>query len=140
LADTSKTGSSGRPVAAAVTAMDRFEKILQQTAMGRSNGQDLRVRLDVGNNESVVVAMKDLGGAIAVEVKASHQGLVSLLQAQKDAIVRHLEGKDLRTNIYIDPNASGTPDRRQQRDARRGPFEQSRRDAAAAGTFPEMFA
>lgn len=124
-----------------VTAADRFEKIAQQMAAGRSNGQDLTVKLDIGNNERVVVAMKDLGQTIAVEVKASHDGLISLLQSQKDAIVRELEGKDLRTNIYIDPNASGNPERRERREtARQGRFVSTPAKAEGFSSLLEVVA
>jgi hypothetical protein len=124
---------------APVAAVERFEKIAEQIA-AKSSSHDLTVKLDVGNNESVVVGLKDLGQTVAVEVKASHQGLINLLESQKDAIIKHLEGKDVKTNVLIDPNASGTPERHDRRESRRRMLMARHQDREVFGTFLDTFA
>jgi hypothetical protein len=101
--------ASGEP--AATAAVERFQKIIEQFGSG-SGQHDLTVKLDMGKEGSVVLGLKDLGPSVTVEVRASDQGIVNLLQSQKDSIIRNLEGKDVHANIFIDPNASGTPDKR----------------------------
>jgi hypothetical protein len=122
-----------------LAAVERFEKIVEQVS-GKSSSQNLTVKLDIGNDENVVLGLRDLGRTVTVEVRASHQGLISLLQSQKDAIIRHLEGKDVRTNIFIDPNASGTPERRDGRESKRRVLKAIRHDDTVFGTFLETFA
>jgi hypothetical protein len=123
----------------AIERFERFERIAEQIA-GKSGSRDLTVRLDIGNEETVVVGLKDLGQSVAVEVRASHQGLINLLQSQKESIVRHLEGKDVRTSFLIDPNASRTPDRRDRRETKRHVFTTARRSDKVFGTFLDTFA
>jgi hypothetical protein len=100
-----------------VNEVERFQRIAEQV-LGKSRNHDLTVRLDVGNEERVTVGLKDLGQTVTVEVKASNEALINLLQSQKDAITRHLEGKDVRATILIDPNGSGNPEKRGKREAR----------------------
>ena len=80
----------------------------------------MTVRLTVGNDESLVLGLKDLGQTVTVEVRGSSQGMINLLQSQRDVIISHLEGKDISANIVIDPNASGTPEKRDRREMRKG--------------------
>ena len=89
----------------------RFEQIMGQLG-GKTGSHDLLVRLDMGSDDNLVLGLKDLGQSVTVEVRASNQGMINLLESQRDMIVRHLEGKDIHTTIVIDPNASGTPDKR----------------------------
>ena len=97
-------------------AVEKFQQVLDQFS-GKTGQHDLTVKLDIGSEGSLVIGMKDLGQTVTVEVRASHDATVSLLQSQRDTIIRHLEGKDVHANILIDPNASGTPERRDRRDA-----------------------
>jgi hypothetical protein len=123
---------------AILNGFDRFEKMAEQLS-GKSGIHDLIVKLEVGNNESVVVALKDLGQSVSVEVKGSNQALVSFLQAQKETITRQLEGKDLRTIIYVDPNASNTSDRQERKDTKRRSFERERQNVRSFGSVVETF-
>jgi hypothetical protein len=123
---------------AAVT-VERFEKIAEQIA-GKSSSHNLTMKLDIEGDENVVVGLKDFGQTVAVEVRASHQGLINLFQSQKDAIIRHLEGKEVRTNIVIDPNASGTPERRDRREGKRRIFTSAPQGDEVFGTFFYTFA
>lgn len=96
-------------------AVEKFQQVLDQFAT-KAGQHDLTVKLDIGSEGSLVLGMKDLGQTVTVEVKASHDSMVDLLQSQRDTIIRHLEGKDVHTNFVIDPNASGTPERRDRRE------------------------
>ncbi len=97
--------------------IERFDRIMEQVGTGTSS-HEMTVRLTVGNDESLVLGLKDLGQTVTVEIRGSNQGMINLLQAQRDVIISHLEGKDISANIVIDPNASGTPERRDRREMR----------------------
>jgi hypothetical protein len=99
-------------------AVEKFQQVLEQFS-GKTGQHGLTVKLDIGSEGSLVLGMKDLGQTVTVEVRASHDATVSLLQSQRDTIIRHLEGKDVHTNIVIDPNASGTPEKRDRRDTQK---------------------
>jgi hypothetical protein len=124
---------------AAAATVERFEKIAEQIA-GKSSRHNLTMKLDIGGDENVVVGLKDFGQTVAVEVRASHQGLISLLQSQKEAIIKHLEGKEVRTNIMIDPNASGTPERRDRREGKKRAFINAPQGDEVFGRFFDTFA
>jgi hypothetical protein len=108
---------SGQP--GSTLAIERFDRVMEQ--VGTSTGpHDMTVRLTVGNDESLVLGLRDLGQTVTVEVRGSNQGMINLLQSQRDVIISHLEGKDISANIVIDPNASGTPGKRDRRETRQG--------------------
>jgi len=126
--------------ALSASALDKFERMAEQM-VGKSRNHGLTVKLDVGNEESVTVGLKDLGQTVAVEVKASNQGLINLLQSQKDVILKHLEGRDVRANIFIDPNGSGNPERRERRETeQRPPFPSFRKREDGFGRLLEIMA
>jgi hypothetical protein len=123
-------------------AVEKFQQVLDQFNMKASN-HDLTVRLDIGNKESLLLGFKDMGQNIAVEVKASHQAVTDLLQSQKDAIVKHLESKDVHATIQIDPDASATTDRRDRReprDMRQRFFAGPAQEDGGFGEYLEVFA
>ncbi len=128
---------SGQP--GSTLAIERFDRVMEQ--VGSGTGQhDMTVRLTVGNDESLVLGLKDLGQTVTVEVRGSNQGMINLLQSQRDVIISHLEGKDISANIVIDPNASGTPEKRDRRETRQ---RTSAARAKAGGGFDgllEIFA
>lgn len=119
-------------------AVERFEQIVGQLG-ARPASHDLLVRLNFGNEESLVLGLKDLGQSVTVEVRASNQGMINLLESQRDVIVKHLEGKDIHTNIVIDPNASATPEKRERREARQARFPKAPVQDEEFGTFLESF-
>jgi hypothetical protein len=96
-------------------AIERFDRVMKQ-ASGGAGVHDLTVRLTLGNEERLVLGLKDLGRSVTVEVKASNQGMIDLLQSQRDVIISRLEGKDIYADLVIDPNASGTPEKRDRRE------------------------
>ena len=130
--------ASGQPTPTA--AVERFQKIIEQ--FGSTNGQhDLTVKLDMGKEGSVVLGLKDLGPSVTVEVRASDQGIVNLLQSQKDSIIKSLEGKDVHANIFIDPNASGTPDKRDRGETgKQRTFQSTPQVDEGFGEFLDVFA
>ena len=97
--------------------IERFDRVMEQVG-GGTGLHDMTVRLTIGSDESLVLGLKDLGQTVTVEVKGSNQGMINLLQSQRDVIISHLEGKDISANIIIDPNASGTSEKRERRETR----------------------
>ena len=130
--------ASGQPTPTA--AVERFQKIIEQFGSGAGQ-HDLTVKLDMGKEGSVVLGLKDLGPSVTVEVRASDQGIVNLLQSQKDSIIRNLEGKDVHANIFIDPNASGTPDKRDRGETgKQRTFQSTPEVDEGFGEFLDVFA
>lgn len=128
---------SGQPGSTA--AVERFDRVMEQVA-GGTGPHDMTLRLTVGNEESLVLGLKNLGQTVTVDVRASNQGMINLLQSQRDDIIRHLEGRDITANIVIDPNASGTPEKRDRRETRqRTPAARGKAGAAFDGLL-EVFA
>ena len=112
---TQEQQASGQPGSAGT--IERFDRVMEQVGTG-TGPHDMMVRLTVGNDESLVLGLKDLGQTVTVEVRGSNQGMINLLQSQRDVIISHLEGKDISANIVIDPNASGTPEKQERRETR----------------------
>jgi hypothetical protein len=102
------------------TAMvDKIDKLVEQYA-NRSKPQDVVVRLRIDDGESLLVGLKTEGQKIGVEIRASNESMLNLLQASKDEITRHLEDKHVYAELYIDPNGH-------QRFEKRGRNEHERR-------------
>jgi hypothetical protein len=122
-------------------AVEKFAQVMHQWEQTRTASHDLTVRLAVGKEESLVVGMKESGQSVTVEVRASNQGMIDLLQSEKDSIIRHLEAQDIQTNIVIDPNASGTRERGdRQETGQRRPASDGPRAKADFGSFLDVFA
>jgi hypothetical protein len=98
-------------------AVEKFEKVLEQFS-AKSGLNEMRVRLNIGNDESVILGMKDLGQNISVEVKASHQAIIGLLESQKETITKNLEARDIHTNMFIDPDSSAKQDQKDRREGK----------------------
>jgi hypothetical protein len=129
---------SGQPGSSGAIA--KFDQIMEQVGSGASP-HDLTVRLSVGNDESLVLGLKDLGQTVTVDVRASNQGMINLLQSQRDVIIRHLEGKDISANIVIDPHASGTPGKRDRRETKQGTLAaRGKKGATGFNGLLEIFA
>jgi hypothetical protein len=142
-ASAANTSGQDQKTAAATTAsgsIERFDRVVEQLA-GRTGSHDLTVRLTLDNQSSLVLGLKDLGQTVTVDVRSSDQAMIGLLQSQKDAIVQHLDGQDIRAQIVIDPNASGTPEQKEkQQDARQKSFTSRKQADSAFGAFLETFA
>jgi hypothetical protein len=121
-------------------SIERFDRVIEQLA-GRTGSHDLTVRLTLDNQASLVLGLKDLGQTVTVDVRSSDQGMIGLLQSQKDAIVQHLDNQDIHAQIVIDPNASGTQEQKErQQDARQRTFTPRTQADSAFGAFLETFA
>lgn len=133
-----KAAAADRPASAGT--LERFERVFEQIS-SKASSHDLTVRLDIGNKESLLLGFKDMGQGISVEVKASHQAITDLLQSQKDAIMKHLESKDVHATIQIDPDASAQDrrDRRESKDLQRNPFAKNE-ETEGFGEYLEIFA
>ena len=104
----------------AAVLTERIEKIVEQyTRKDMSTDIMLRVRID--DKGLLLVGLRDEGQRIAVELRSPNQGLMSLLQTNKETIVRNLEGKNINTTIWVDPinreDLSGRERREERRDA-----------------------
>ena len=122
----------------AAWAVEKFDRVLEQLE-GKTGLHDLKVRLSLGNEESLVVGMKDLGPTVSVDVRSSDQAMIGLLQSQRDTIIRHLEGQDIHAQIVIDPNASQTPERRDKQETRQKTFTPLKRGGEGFDTFLDTF-
>lgn len=121
-------------------AVEKFQQVIEQFT-GKTGQHDLTVKLDIGSEGSLVLGMKELGQNVTVEVRALHDAMVNLLQSQRDTIIRHLEGKDVHANIVIDPNASGTPEKRDRRDTeKQSTFPTAPKEDEGFGELIEIFA
>ncbi len=92
----SKTATFGSIVA------DRLAAVAEQVGL-RDKPLDVMLRLKMDTGESLLVALKDQGGKIMVQVKCADQGMVNLLESQKETIVRHLEAKQISSTISVSP-------------------------------------
>jgi hypothetical protein len=93
---------------------EKIEKIIEQfTARGTS--MDMVLRLKIDDRETLLVGLKNEGQKVMVDIKASNEGVTNILQTQKDVISRNLEEKRVYTNIYVDPDANGSFERRESR-------------------------
>jgi hypothetical protein len=93
---------------------DRIEKIVEQYA-NKNVSMDMIVRLKIDEKETLLVALKDQGQRVIVEVKTTNEGMGNFLQSQKEEIARQLEGKNIYANIYVDVQNENR-EKREQRD------------------------
>jgi hypothetical protein len=107
---------------------DRIEKIVEQFS-GRNSQMDMVVRLKLDDTETLLVGLRHEGQKVIVDVKASNDGLVNLLQAHKDDIARHLEDKNIFTNIFVQPDGERNFERQNQRENKK---ENSKQEANAS--------
>jgi hypothetical protein len=104
---------------------DRIEKIVEQFS-SRNSQMDMVVRLKLDDKETLLVGLRHEGQKVIVDVKASNDGLVNLLQAHKDDIARHLEDKNIFTNIFVQPDGERNFERQSQRENKK---EDSKQEA-----------
>jgi adenylylsulfate kinase-like enzyme len=81
----------------------------------KSASMDMVVRLKIDEKETLLVALKDQGQRVIVEVKTTNEGMGNFLQSQKEEIARQLEGKNIYANIYVDVQNENR-EKRDQRD------------------------
>lgn len=94
---------------------DRIEKIVEQFS-NRGSQMDMVVRLKLDDKETLLVGLKQEGQKVIVDVKASNDGLVNLIQAHKDDIARHLEDKNIFTSIFVQPDGEKNSERQNERE------------------------
>ncbi len=93
---------------------DRIEKIVEQFS-ARGTSMDMILRLKIDDRDTLLVGLKNEGQKVIVDVKSSNEGMINVLQNQKDTISRNLEEKHVYTSIFIDPEADGGFERRESR-------------------------
>jgi hypothetical protein len=106
---------------------DRIEKIVEQYA-NKSISMDIVVRLKIDEKETLLVALKDQGQRVIVEVKTTNESMGTFLQSQKEEIVRQLEGKHIYANIYVDVQNENSQKRDQRDNQKKGSDEQDNED------------
>ena len=107
--------SAGQPVQA--DTMERFDRVVEQL-QARTGSHDLTVRVAMGSEESLVVGLKDLGRTVTVDVKASSQGMINLLQSERDTDRQAPGGQGYTHEHFYRPERVGDPgEERQERDA-----------------------
>ncbi len=97
---------------------DRIEKIIEQFS-NRGSQMDMVVRLKLDDKETLLVGLKHEGQKIIVDVKASNDGLLNLIQAHKDDIARHLEDRNIFTSIFVQPDGENNSERQNQQQNKR---------------------
>jgi hypothetical protein len=107
---------------------DRIEKIVEQFS-GKGSQTDMVVRLKLDDKETLLIGLRHEGQKVVVDVKASNDGLTSLLQAHKDDIARHLESKNIFTSIYVQPDGEKNFQRQNQREQNK---DDKRKEAGAS--------
>ncbi|MGD0236852.1 MAG: hypothetical protein ABSC55_20260 [Syntrophorhabdales bacterium] len=96
VAEASNTTSFGSIVT------DRLAAMAEQVG-SREKPLDITLRLKMEGGESLLVGLRDQAGKIVVQVRSADEHMVSLLESQKDAIVRHLEAKQISSSISVSP-------------------------------------
>jgi hypothetical protein len=81
---------------------DRLAAIAEQVAL-RDKPLDIMLRLKMEGGESLLVGLRDQAGKIFVNIRCADQNMVSLLESQKETIVRHLEAKQVSASISVSP-------------------------------------
>ena len=107
---------------------DRIEKIVEQFS-SRNSQMDMVVRLKLDDKETLLIGLRHEGQKVIVDVKASNDGLVNLLQAHKDDIARNLQDKNIFTNIFVQPDGERNSERQNQRDNNK---ENKKQEASAS--------
>jgi hypothetical protein len=97
---------------------DKIEKIVEQFSAKGSN-MDMILRLKIDDRETLLVGLKNEGQKVMVDVKSTNEGVMNILQTQKDVISRNLEEKHVYTNIHLDPDGNGSFERRESRQEER---------------------
>jgi len=94
---------------------DRIEKIVEQFSV-KGSQMDMVVRLKLDDTETLLVGLKHEGQKVIVDVKASNDSLANLVQSHKDDIARHLEDKNIFTNIFVQPDGEKNFQRQNRKD------------------------
>lgn len=117
--------------------VEKIEKIAEQYS-GKNLGMDMTVKLKIGDNETILVGLRDEGASVTVEVKAANENTMNFIQSQKDDLMKNLEDKHIMTTIHvdIDQDAQG----RQQDGRRRERDQDGAEEGQDFGAFFEAMA
>lgn len=117
--------------------VEKIEKITEQYS-GKNLGMDMTVKLKIGDNETILVGLRDEGTSVTVEVKTANENTMNFIQSQKDDLMKNLEDKHIMTTIHvdIDQDAEG----RQQHGRRREDDQDGAEESQDFGTFFEAMA
>ncbi|OPY01917.1 MAG: hypothetical protein A4E60_01368 [Syntrophorhabdus sp. PtaB.Bin047] len=117
--------------------VDKIEKLTEHFS-GRNMNMDMTVRLKIGDNETVLVGLKDEGSSVTVEVRGASESTMNFLQSQKDDIARTLESKNIQTTIHVDIDQDAEGKRQQKQHRNTG--EEETAEQKDFGSFFETLA
>jgi hypothetical protein len=117
--------------------VEKIEKLTEHFA-GRNMNMDMTVRLKIGDNETVLVGLKDEGSSVTVEVRGASESTMNFLQSQKDDIARTLESKNIQTTIHVDIDQDAEGKRQQKQHRNTG--EEETAEQKDFGSFFETLA
>lgn len=80
---------------------NRIEKIVEQFT-GKSTNMDMLVRLKIDEKDTLLVGFKDEGGRVTVQLRTTNEGVLSILQSQRDEMAKNLAEKNVYASIHID--------------------------------------
>lgn len=93
--------------------IDKIEKLTEHFA-GKNANIDMQVKLKVGENETILVSLRDDGSKINVEVRGTNENTLNYLQSQKDDLVKNLEARNITTAIHVDIDQDAQQRQRQK--------------------------
>ena len=112
-----KEGAAAPQAGSLASAMARkIEQMVENHSSG-NQPMDMVIRIRVDDKESVLVGLKDQGNnKVTVEVKGASEGLMNVLNSQKDSIAKELESRHIYATINVDPTRnSGYQGKRAER-------------------------
>jgi hypothetical protein len=96
---------------------EKIEKVIEQSN-NRSASTDMVVRLKIDEKNSLLVGLKEDGQKITVEVKTGNEQMMNFLTANKEAITRQLESRNIYTTILLSHEGYEGFERRDKRQSR----------------------
>ena len=111
-----KSTATAQAAAPQASAMIHKIEELAERYSAKNQSMDMVLRLNVDEKESLIVGLRSQGDKVLVEVKGASDGLMSVLQSQKDVITRELESKHIYTTINVEINGDDSSHGRNQRE------------------------
>jgi len=121
---------SARGTSFSSAMIDRISKIAEQYA-AKGTSMDMIVRLKINDSDTMLVGLRNEGQRVMVDVKTTNGELINMLQTNKYDIMRNLEGKNVYTNIFVDPDGGSNYEQRDERkEDQRGAGKRGKKDFA----------
>ncbi|MHB8111442.1 MAG: hypothetical protein ACYDHW_15560 [Syntrophorhabdaceae bacterium] len=117
--------------------LDRIEKLTEHFA-GKNMNADMQVKLKIGDNETILITMRDEGAKVNIEIRGANENTLNYLQSQKDDLVKNLETRNIMATIHVDIDQDAQ--RRQQQKAHQDRKDNDGNDSQDFGAFFEALA